>query len=366
LRRKKSIITWNIIFLLIISFIIFSSCKTIESIDITELKIEKMEVSLVRDGSTVMDSALVPGQVYRIKVRVVSDSYGSIEHPQYTNFIVASPNNSLWVIKKDKDFLVVKADQDVLRLMKSDSYNLSVAVENNPYPKQTFHWGIDWKRYKRLDYTGSKGRAGEEGTYGNNGFPGGGAIADGTDGGPGGTGFRGGPGQEVILCALFYDIRGLSLPGITTDYMLCFYDMTNKKILLAPMHRITVDATGGRGGRGGDGGMGGFGGAAVGDNDTAGDDGEDGDGGNGGPGGDGGMITIFYTDPAVLTYINPVVDGGPGGKGGKGRTDGSSGRKGRPGEINKKRIDLDVAKKIMKETEYLGMEPGRIAYHLPK
>jgi hypothetical protein len=352
-------------FLFGIVFIILVSCITLGSRDIRNLEIEKMEVTLVHDGSVVKNTSLVPGQVYRVKVKVFPASHGVIDHPDYDNFIIESPNNSLLVTRKDKDFLEMKADYDVLRLAESGFYILCLSVEHNPFPKQTVQWNINWKGYKRLDYSGEKGRDGAEGTYGNDGYPGGGAIADGTDGGPGENGSRGGMGREVILCALFYDVKGLSISGIDTDYMLCFYDMTNNKILLAPVQMIMIDAAGGMGGRGGDGGMGGKGGMAVGFDDTAGKDGEDGDGGNGGPGGDGGMITIFYVDPAVSAYINPVVDGGPGGKGGEGRSNGNHGRKGRPGEVNKKKIDIKTAKNMIKGIENMGVDPGRIRFQLP-
>jgi hypothetical protein len=260
--------------------IIFQSCGffvslvSCMSVDITKIEIEELEVTFLHNESAINSSSLVPGQVYRIKIKVLTGFKGPIKNPSYNNFIVESPNNSLQVTKKDENLLEVQASHDVLHLAQSGYYILSIGVKKNPYPTQTLHWEIDWKSYEKLDYAGkngSDGYKGWDGADGSNQFdPFGG---DGNDGDDGEDGIDGTDGRDMILCALFCDVRGLSVPGISTDYMLCFYDMTNGKLMLTPLRIIKIDTSGG----------------------------------DGGHGGDGGTIKLFYSDPAVLEYINPAI-----------------------------------------------------------
>jgi hypothetical protein len=162
----------------------------------------------------------------------------------------------------------------------------------------------------------------------------------------------------VILCALFYDVRGLSIAGISTDYMLCFYDMTNRKIMLTPLRIIKIDTSGGDGGEGGNGGKGGKGAEGS-------PDGQDGNGGDGGRGGDGGTIKLFYSDPAVLEYIKMVGHGGKGGSYGLGSISGNRGRNGKSGEVIKQKVDSNTMKDILSGIKESGMDSRQFIYQLP-
>jgi hypothetical protein len=328
------------------------------SIDVTKLEISKLEAALYR-GDTAVKGGIVPGGVYRLKIKVFSVSREPIDSPDYGGFAIESPNNSLLVTNWDEGFLEVRADYEVLRILESGEYTLSIGVKNNSFQKQTLHWGIDWEGYDRLDYTGKKGRNGDDGCKGRDGgnVPGGGAGIHGEDGENGEDGSPGGCGRDAVLCALFYDVKGLSMKGIDTDLMICLYDTVKGDVMLAPLRKITIDASGGRGGDGGDGGFGG-----EGDRERAGNNGEPGNGGVGGRGGDGGTVKLYFVDQAVLEYIDPSVHGGPGGDGGDGRFDGSSGQSGKPGEVIRQRIDPEAMKSLLKGVEKAKMDPGRLVF----
>jgi hypothetical protein len=327
------------------------------SIDVTKLEIGRLEAELYDAGAARRGSAVVPGRLYRLELKAYPVSGGPVERPDYRGFVVESPNNSLQVTDREEDSLEMRADCETLRVIESGGFALSIGIKNNPFPKQTFHWDIDWEGYDRLDYSGKNGLDGEEGSDGRPGgnVPGSIAGVHGEDGENGEDGSPGGSGEEAVLYAFFYDVRGLSIKGIDTDRMICLHDAASGKTMLVPLRRVTVDASGARGGRGGDGGLGGEAG-------EGGRDGEPGDGGDGGRGGDGGTIRLYYVDPAVLELVGTNVNGGRGGNGGAGRFDGSSGRDGKPGKVMERKIDPEAMNGFMKGTEKAGIDPGRILY----
>jgi hypothetical protein len=141
--------------LFFVSTIVFVSIVSCMSVDITKIEIEKLEVTLLHNESVINGSSFVPGQVYHIKIKVLAGFKGPIYNPNYNNFIVESPNNSLQVTKKDDDVLEVQASHNVLHLAQSGYYILSIGVKKEPLPDTDASLG---NRLEELQKTGLCGK----------------------------------------------------------------------------------------------------------------------------------------------------------------------------------------------------------------
>jgi hypothetical protein len=294
--------------------VILAGCS---STDLSEVSIQDMILELSCYNADGPVDAINPGFVYKGFIEVTDLQGEIIERPDHRNLVVYSENKTFVPGQQTRRKIVLFPTADAFSLLKTGLYSLTLGIADNPYPFQTYEWPVDWSGFSYIDYRGNDGEDGDDGRDGRDARGKSGNDIDGGDGYMGESGENGMRGRDAILYAFFYDVSDIRVEGLFTDRMILFVDSMDGSAYLAPLYHVTIDSTGGAGGSGGDGGEGGDGAYYDGDDFSAtGVQGEGGPGGFGGDGGGGGTIAVYYTDPVILEYINPVIDGGPGGDGG--------------------------------------------------
>ncbi|MBN1410721.1 MAG: hypothetical protein JW969_07735 [Spirochaetales bacterium] len=392
---KAVLITKFMIFTVIITliFMVFS-CM---GIDIKKLSIASVspEITDIINGTS--KTAMVPGQLYGLKVSVITTDGEEITDPDYRNFNVTTPNQSLDILDFQFDKIIIRTKMDVFFLIKNGYYSLHLSIKENSFQGKNYTWYIDWGKYNTLDYSGMQGEEGRDGRDGSDGSDFNEINVDGGDGEDGYDGYPGARGKIVEMLVLFYNVEGMGIENIDDPRMLLFYNMMNKKIYLTKVQNIVINASGGQGGRGGKGGNAGKGGRYTKLNTKTnynpsdpmaselgfststetvtieGNAGNPGDGGDGAPGGNGGEIRLLYVEDKILEYITAVVVGGKGGLAGdsgnwitgyKGSQrpgfSGMQGKDGKVGKIFKIRTSIEECTDIFKKDSVADLDFDRL------
>lgn len=202
----------------------------------------------------------------------------------------------------------------------------SIKSEDIKYD-QTFDIKMNFKDATSLNFDGTKGMGGANGT--NGGIPV--LLRDGKAGDQGGNGGNGGPGK-VITVRIKKELDELLKKEIYFVYVT--NDSTKEESVFRCLHpekglEINVrGGDGGNGGKGGDGSKGKNGVKTESEDRRPGDGGNGGYGGNGGNGGKGGKVTVIaHTNAADLfVYLKIDNSGGRAGGAGQGGAGGAAGQ----------------------------------------